>query len=140
MHYLIPFLSELFPGILYFFDWYIFTQNCILHRLSWSINFIFSSTTNVPITFNLTLEIEYCQEFLFWHSIWQKIDKNCGKIVILSLNKIENGNGKCVKEITTRSKSRKQLRLPMGLQYTREHLTPRGVLQLAPKQKYVLVQ
>ena len=43
-------------------------------------------------------------------------------------NKIENRNGECVKETTTRPWSRKQTRPPMGLQHSVKILHPKVVL------------
>ena len=54
--------------------------------------------------------------------------------------KIENGNGECVKETTTRPKIGKQAKATNGPSIQRENPTFVGVFQLAPKQKYVLNQ
>ena len=54
--------------------------------------------------------------------------------------KIGNGNRKCVKEKTIRPKSRKQAKANNGFSTQIKNHKPGGGLQLAPKQKCVLVQ
>ncbi|OPL33261.1 hypothetical protein AM593_04934, partial [Mytilus galloprovincialis] len=47
------------------------------------------------------------------------------------VNKIENGNGECIKETTTRPKSKKQPKATNGSSTQRENPAPGGGLQLA---------
>ena len=56
------------------------------------------------------------------------------------IHKIENGNGECAKETTTRPESRQQQKVTNRSSMQREIPAPGGVLQLAPKQIYILVQ
>ena len=53
---------------------------------------------------------------------------------------MENGNGECVKETTTRQKSRKQPTATNEFSTQQENPTARGGIWLAPKQKCVLFQ
>ena len=57
-------------------------------------------------------------------------------IDIFSVYEIENGNGECAKETTTRPKSRQQQKVTNRSSIQRQILAPGGVLQLAPKQTY----
>ena len=52
---------------------------------------------------------------------------------------IENGNGECVKETTTRLKSKQQPKATNGSSIQRETPAPGGVLQLAPTQICLIV-
>ena len=61
-------------------------------------------------------------------------------ILLYFKHEIENGNGECVKETTTRSKINQQPMATNGSSIQRETPAPGGVLKLAPKQKCILVQ
>ena len=54
-------------------------------------------------------------------------------------DKIENGNGECVKLTTTRPQSRQQPKATIGSSIQRETPAPGGVLRLTPKQICILV-
>ena len=53
---------------------------------------------------------------------------------------IENWNGECVKETTTRLKSRQHPKTTNGSSMQRETPAPGGFLQLAPTQIFILRQ
>ena len=53
--------------------------------------------------------------------------------VFLSIDEIENGNGECIQETTTRPKSRKQPKDTNGSSIQRENPLPRCVFQLTPR-------
>ena len=60
---------------------------------------------------------------------------------IISIDyKIENRNYECVKETTNRLNSRKQPGATNGSSTQLESSAPGGLLQLAPKQKCVVIQ
>ena len=66
-------------------------------------------------------------------AVISKSTQKMGVGFLLSCDKIENGNGKYVKETTTRPKSRQQPKAINGSSTQRENPAPGDGPQLAPK-------